>query len=101
MYMGSLVDFNIAQSSSSDMNNIKWTKKSYTKSTKSKSKKKTKISPFNIIYTETQAEPSIEKVFIIVDSEKPRNKMKNVSKRTQKSSASNCNIQQGFKRPGR
>jgi len=98
--MGSLADFNISQSSSSDLSNIKWTKKNPTEPKKSKSKKKAKISPSNIIYTE-KIEPSIEKVFIVTDSDKIQNKMKNVSKRVQKSSASNCNIEQGFKRPGR
>jgi len=97
--MGSLVDFNIAQSSSSDLSNIKWTKKNPIEPKKSKSKKKAKISPSNIIYTE-KIEPSVERVFIVDDSEKPRNKM-DIAKRVQKSSASNCNIKQGFKRPGR
>ena len=99
--MGSLVDFNIAQSSSSDMSNIKWTKKNVSETKKQKSKKKAKISPSNIIYTETKAESSTEKVFIVADSNKPQNKVKKISKRVQKSSASNCNIKQGFKRPGR
>ena len=99
--MGSLVDFNIAQSSSSDMSNIKWTKKNVSETKKQKSKKKAKISPSNIIYTETKSESSAEKVFIVADSNKPQNKVKKISKRVQKSSASNCNIKQGFKRPGR
>ncbi|EIJ66690.1 hypothetical protein BD31_I1103 [Candidatus Nitrosopumilus salaria BD31] len=99
--MGSLVDFNIAQSSSSDMSNIKWTKKNASETKKQKSKKKAKISPSNIIYTETKVESSAEKVFIVADSDKPQNKVKKISKRVQKSSASNCNIKQGFKRPGR
>jgi len=93
--MGSLVNFNIAQSSSSDMSNIKWTKKNPT------DPKKSKISSSNIIYTKTKVESSIEKVFIITDSDKPQNKMNKTSKRVQKSSASNCNIKQGFKRSGR
>lgn len=99
--MGSLVNFNIAQSSSSDMSNIKWMKKNPTDPKKSKNKKKSKISSSNIIYTKTKVESSIEKVFIITDSDKPQNKMNKTSKRVQKSSASNCNIKQGFKRPGR
>ena len=99
--MDSLVDFNIAQSSSSDMSNIKWTKKNVSETKKQKSKKKAKISPSNIIYAETKVESSAEKVFIVADSNKPQNKVKKISKRVQKSSASNCNIKQGFKRPGR
>ena len=98
--MGSLVDFNIAQSSSSNMSNIKWTKKSPT-GKKPKSKKKAKISPSNIIYTEADVDLSVKKVFIVTDSDKPKNKMKKISKKVQKASASNCNIKQGFKRPGR
>ena len=74
--MGSLVDFNIAQSSSSDMSNIKWTKKNVSETKKQKSKKKAKISPSNIIYTETKSESSAEKVFIVADSNKPQNKVK-------------------------
>ena len=83
------------------MSNIKWTKKNLTDAKKSKSKKKVKISPINIIYTKTEVEPSTEKIFIVADSDKSQNKVKKVSKIIQKSSASNCNIKQGFKRPGR
>jgi len=99
--MGSLGDYNIAQSSSSDINNIKWTKKNSDKPDKPKNKKKTKISPSNIIYAKTKVKPPVEKVFIVADSEKLQNKTHKISKRVQKSSASNCNIKQGFKRPGR
>ncbi|MDH5416426.1 MAG: hypothetical protein OEW86_00370 [Nitrosopumilus sp.] len=82
------------------MSNIKWTKKRSIDK-KLKSKKKVKISPSNIIYTETYVNPSVKKVFIVKDSNKPKNKMKKISKKVQKASASNCNIKQGFKRPGR
>jgi len=98
--MGSLVDFNIAQSSSSNMSNIKWTKKTSVDK-KPKSKKKVKISPSNIIYAENHVNPSVPKVFVVIDSNKTKNKLKKVSKKVQKASASNCNIKQGFKRPGR
>ena len=98
--MGSLVDFNIAQSSSSNMSNIKWTKKRPTDK-KQKSKKKPKISPSNILYAETDVNQTVRKVFVVIDSNKPKNKMKEISKNVQNVSASNCNIKQGFKRPGR
>ncbi|MDH5462814.1 MAG: hypothetical protein OEY17_03740 [Nitrosopumilus sp.] len=98
--MGSLVDFNIAQSSSSNMSNIKWTKKSHVDK-KPKSKKKVKTSSSNIIYTENHMNPSVPKVFIVIDSDKTKNKMTKVYKKIQKASSSNCNIKQGFKRPGR
>jgi len=98
--MGSLVDFNIEQSSSSDLSNIKWTKKNPADK-KPKNKKKRKIPPSNIIYAETDTAPSPKRIFIVGDSDKPKNKMKKISKKAQKASASNCTIKHGFKRPGR
>jgi len=98
--MGSLVDFNIEQSSSSNMSNIMWTKKSPADK-KPKSKKKTKMPPSNIIYAEADAAPSAKRVFIVEYSDKPKNKMKKISKKAQNASASNCTIKHGFKRPGR
>lgn len=98
--MGSLVDFNIAQSSSSNMSNIKWTKKSPTDK-KPKSKKKAKIPHSNIIYADTNAGSSLKRIFVVRDSDKPKNKTKKISKKAQKASASNCAIKHGFKRPGR
>ena len=98
--VGSLVDFNIAQSSSSDMSNIKWTKKSPADK-KPKSKKKAKIPPSNIVYTDTNADSSLKRIFVVRDSDKSKNKPKKISKKAQKAPASNCTIQHGFKRPGR
>jgi hypothetical protein len=48
----SLGSYKIAQSSSSDLKNIKWTQKNSVDNTESKNKKKTKrkTSPLNIIY---------------------------------------------------
>lgn len=99
----SLGDFNIEKSSSADVKNIKWTKKNSPDTKKSKKEKKAvkNTSPTNIIYAQ-KSKPSIEKIFKIeeeVDTEK--SKKKNAGKSHQKASASNCNIKQGFKRPGR
>ena len=95
----SLGDYSIERSSSVDVKNIKWTLKN-PKDTESKKRKpkKSQISATNIIYTK-DTKP-VEKFFKVEedDNEKPKKK---IGKRHQKSSASNCNIQQGFKRPGR
>ena len=103
----SLGDYNIEQSSSSDINNIKWTQKNSIDTDKSKNKKKTtrKTSSTNIIYAHTskKAKPSVEKIFKveeIIDT-KLKNKKKKTDKSFQNSSASNCKIKQGFGRPGR
>ena len=101
----SLGDFRIKRSSSSDTNNIKWTQKNPFDTERLKTKKPNKktrnSSATNIIYSD-EVKPSIEKVFkidVVNDGEKTKNK--NQDKRFEKSSASNCNIQQGFKRPSR
>jgi hypothetical protein len=101
----SLGSYKIAQSSSSDLKNIKWTQKKSTDNNKSKNKKKTKrkTSPLNIIYDNKSktAKPLVEKVHKInlINKEKPQNKKEDKKFRT--SSASNCIIQQGFTRPAR
>ena len=102
----SLGDYNIERSSSSDINNIKWTQKNSADAGKSKSKKPTKnTSPSNIIYTQNTQKISepIEKIFKIENSktDKPKNKKKNSDKKFQTSSASNCNIEPGFSRKAR
>ena len=103
----SLGDYNIEQSSSSDINNIKWTQKNSIDTDKPKNKKETakKTSPTNIIYAHAtkKAKPPVEKVFKveeIIDT-KSKNKTKKIDKSFQNSSASNCKIKQGFSRPGR
>ena len=102
----SLGDYNIEKSSSSDLKNIKWSQKNPLDTEKPKKKKANKISKTsatNIIYTDTpKKDTSIEKIFkveVVPDTEKP--KKKNTDKKFQNSSASNCNIQEGFKRPAR
>jgi len=95
----SLGDYNIERSSSTDIKNIKWSQKNPKDAEIKKKKRKRKISPLNIIYTQ-KIKPSVKKIFRIKeDIEKI--KKKKTDKKFQKSSADNCNIQQGFKRPGR
>ncbi len=102
----SLGDYNIERSSSSDVQNITWTKKvSIDTSTKSKKSNSIKISkntsPTNIIFTDAVTKTS-KKIFIIeeiVDASK--SKTNHVDRKFENSSASNCNIKQGFKRPSR
>jgi hypothetical protein len=103
----SLGDYNIEKSSSSNINNIKWTQKNQS-DIESKNKKKTarKTSPSNIIYTDKikKIKPYIEKVFkveMVMDTKKSKNKKKKPDKKFQNSSADNCIIEQGFTRPGR
>lgn len=100
----SLGDFRIKRSSSSDTNNIKWTQKNpfdvERLKTKKPNKKSRNSSPTNIIYSD-KVKPLIEKVFKIDEVEDDKSKKKILDKRFEKSSASNCNIQQGFKRPAR
>ena len=102
----SLGDHNIEQASSSDLKNIKWTKKNPADPDKPKKKKASKKAPkqsTNIIYTDEykKPKPSVEKVFKveIIDTNKP--KKKKTDKKSQRSSASNSNIQRDFKRPAR
>jgi hypothetical protein len=104
----SLGDYNVEKSSSSDINNIKWSQKNPVDSEKSKIKKKASknTSSSNIIYAQKtkKVESFVEKVFkveSIVGPEKSKNKKKPTDKKFQKSSATNCKIKQGFTRPGR
>lgn len=96
--------YNIERSSSTDINNIKWTQKNPTDTDKPKNKKKStkNTSPSNIIYTETKKiKPSAEKVFKVVLNIESKNKKKKENKKFQTSSASNCNIEPGFTRKAR
>ncbi len=102
----SLGDFNIERSSSSDSKNITWSQKTPTEEKKSRKKDSHKTSKStsatNIIYAELEEEPFSEKLFVIehaVGADKT--KKKNLERKFENSSASNCNIQQGFKRPSR
>ena len=104
----SLGDYNIEKSSSSDINNIKWSQKNPVDTEKPKNKKKASknTSSTNIIYAQKtkKVESPVEKVFkveSIVEPEKSKNIKKSTDKKFQNSSAANCKIQQGFTRPGR
>jgi hypothetical protein len=103
----SLGDYRIEISSSSDSNNIQWSKKNsfdVNDSKKKKTGKKSNISPTNILQNNKSKkdQPVIEKVFKIEDvDDTDKSKKKNTDNKFQNSSASNCNIKQGFKRPAR
>ncbi len=100
----SLADYKIEQSSSSDINNIKWTQKNPVDPDKPKNKKKKRnTSPTNIIYTSNpKVKPGAKKLFKIEEivSTNSKNKKK-TGKKFQNSSASNSIIKPGFTRPGR
>jgi len=102
----SLGDYNIEKSSSSDINNIKWTKKNPSES-KSKDKKKTKQRPSapNIVYAnETKVRPHAEKFFKVktfADAGKLKNNKEKINKRIQTSSVYNSKIKQSFSRRAR
>ena len=102
------MDFNIEQYSSSDPKNIKWTQKNNTDIKKPKTKRKPikNISSSNIIRSNNKEKIKlpVDKIFKVTTSEtnsKSKDKKKTIGKKFQKSSASNCNIEQGFRRPGR
>jgi hypothetical protein len=97
----SLMDYNIEQSSSTDIKNIKWTKKNSTEHNKPKKKKKKQTSPTNIISNKTpKAQLDTQKIFKIEESSTKSKKKKTTSK-AQNSSLDNCKIEQGYKRRAR
>jgi len=103
----SLGDYRIEISSSSDLKNIQWSKKNtfdVNDPKKKKTGKKFNISPTNILHTSKSKkdQPIVEKVFKIENvDDLNKSKKKNADKKFQNSSASNSNIQKGFKRPAR
>ncbi len=101
----SLGDFNMERSSSSDLKNIVWTKKTLVdpERTKKKTSEKSKnTSPTNIVYADADEVVSKKKTFVISPVRNmSRTRGKNHDRRFENSSASNCKIQQGFKRPSR
>jgi len=102
----SLGDYNIERSSSSDVRNITWTQKTSIDADKPKKKNPNKISQnisaTNIIFTETTVKSPAKKVFTIEEvMNTSTSKKKNLDRKFENSSASNCNIKQGFKRPSR
>jgi len=102
----SLGDYNIERSSSSDVRNITWTQKTSMDTDKPKKKNPKKnsqnIPATNIIFTEAPIKVSAKKVFIIEEViDTTTSKKKHLDRKFENSSASNCNIKQGFKRPSR
>ncbi len=102
----SLGDYNKEKSSSSDVKNIKWSKKNPLDSDTPKNKKRRKkeISPLNIIPRDKNKKTGekVKRNFKIeksLDDEKSKNKTLN--RKFEKSSASNSKIERGFKRPAR
>ncbi|WP_428326910.1 hypothetical protein [Nitrosopumilus sp.] len=97
----SLMDYNIEQSSSTDIKNIKWTKKNTSDPDKPKKKKKKQISPTNIILTkDPKTQSDTHRIFKIEGSSGVSKKKKTTSK-AQNSSLSHCKIEQGYKRKAR
>ena len=75
-------------------------------SDKPKKKNRTKTSQnipaTNIIFTEAPVKVPAKKVFIIEEvMDTTTSKKKHLDRKFENSSASNCNIKQGFKRPSR
>ncbi len=103
----SLGEYVIEKSSSTDIQNITWTKKNPKDTTKSKKKKSDKkyktTSALNIIYAKKSKKASshVAKVFKIEVTDTEKSKKKKSDKRHQNSSASKCKIKPEFKRPAR
>jgi len=94
------------RSSSSDTKNITWSQKVPADTDKPKKKNSHKMSKntsaTNIVYAETEEKPAVERIFIIEQpSDIDKTKNNDLGRRFENSSASNCNIRQGFKRPSR
>lgn len=101
----SLGDFNVEKSSATDTKNIQWSRKNPTDIEKSKKKKSNKtsrkLSATNIIYTE-KIKPKAEKIFRIKDNANDtKSKTGEPGKMFEKSSVTNSNVQQGWKRKAR
>jgi hypothetical protein len=102
--MKSLGDYNKKKSSSTDVNNITWTQKNPTDPDKPRNKKKKKISPLNILPSTNSINTSriLEKIYKIeLVSNTDKLKTEKYDRRFENSSASNCLIGPGFKRPAR
>ncbi len=99
----SLGDYNKEKSSSADVKNITWTRKNPTNTEKPRNKNKKKISPTNILQSKNnETQKDVEKIYKI-EERKGEEKTNNYisDKKSQKSSADNCNIKPSFKRPAR
>lgn len=99
----SLGDYNKEMSSSTDVKNITWTQKNPTDPEKPRNKNKKKISPLNIIPSiNNKTSKILERIYKIEEiSNDGKTKNGMYDRKFQKSSASNCIIKPGFKRPAR
>ena len=100
----SLGDYNIEQSSSFNLKNIKWTQKNSSNIKKPKQSRNPNPPPLNMpIHKTLKDEIPSNKLFIVESlvADKQKNKKSAVKKRFQNSSAAMSKIEQGFKRPGR
>ena len=101
----SLGAYNIEQSSSFNLKNIKWTQKNPSNIKKSKQPRNPNPLSMNSIriHKTLKDETSSNKLFIVESliPGKQKNKKSAVKKRFQNSSATISKIEQGFKRPGR
>ncbi len=97
--VNSLGEYNISQSSSADINNIKWSQKKSRDIDIPKKRKTRKISSTNIIYTSKIKVKQAVKIFKVKENDK--SKKKNTGEKFQNSSVTICKIKQGFTRPGR
>jgi len=97
--VNSLGEYNISQSSSADINNIKWSQKKSRDIDIPKKRKTRKISSTNIIYTSKIKVKQAVKIFKVKENDK--SKKKNTGKKFQNSSVTICKIKQGFTRHGR
>ncbi|QLH04674.1 hypothetical protein C5F49_04635 [Nitrosopumilus oxyclinae] len=99
----SLGDYNKEKSSSSDVNNITWTKKKPVDVDKPRNNNKKKISPTNIIYSKNnKPSKTIKKIYKIEDISSEEKTKNDISDRMfEKSSVNNSKIKPSFKRPAR
>ena len=95
----SLGEYVISQSSSADINNIKWSPKKSRDTDIPKKRKKRKISSTNIIYTDKIKVKEAAKIFKVKENDKP--KKNNTHEKFQNSSVTVCKIEEGFSRKGR
>ena len=98
----SLGDYNKEKSSSANFKNITWTQKNPTDAQKPRNKNK-KNSPSNILPSQNiETVKTLKKIYKIEEvSNEGKSKKEIRDKKSQKSSADNCKIKPGFKRPAR
>ncbi len=97
--VNSLGEYNISQSSSADINNIKWSQKKLRDIDIPKKRKTRKISSTNISYTNEIKVKEAAKIFKIKENDKPKKNI--VGEKFQNASVTICKIEQGFSRKGR